>query len=129
MALETETEVEQITTVLDEQGNPESPANEKQQQRVAEAAENKPAIGGFVHTTSSTDAEQLPAHDVPHGVDVVVQTRAANADNIYIGNSEVQPLEVGPNSGATFRVTDTSALYVRAASAGDVVGVIFEEDA
>lgn len=129
MALETETEVEQINTVTDDNGNYQSPANERHQKATRDALGNQPGIGAFEHTTGSTTAEQLAANPVPDGVEVLVQAQNGNTDPVKVGNSAAQPVTVTPGDAVSLAVEDTSAIYVRALTSGDAVAVLYEESA
>lgn len=130
MPVETETDVEQLTSVEDGNGDRAPPANENQQERIAESLENQDGLTQIEFTTDGTDAEQLPSRDVPKGVETLVEWRETNSGNVYVGDATTQKAaltQVG--DGRTFRVTDTSAIYVRTPTAGDGVVVTFEDTA
>jgi hypothetical protein len=94
---------------------------------VAETVGNQPGVGAFTHSTSGTTAESLPANPVPDGVEVVVQARPDNTDPVYIGDSAEQAAIIEGTQAVTLAVEDTSAIHVRTPTAGDTVGVLFEE--
>ncbi|MFT4921051.1 MAG: hypothetical protein ACI8XM_000244 [Haloarculaceae archaeon] len=127
MSLDTETEVEEIRTVTDDTGAKKSPSNTAEQQRIAAAVENQPDVGAFEHATAGTAAESLPANPVPQGVKVLVQARPGNTDPVYVGDSTAQPAIIKGTKAVTLKVTDTSAIYIQTPTAGDSVGVLFEE--
>ncbi|QKY16401.1 hypothetical protein [Halorubrum sp. CBA1229] len=129
MGLDTNTEVQQIRKVQNEQGEQVSPATENQQQRIAEASENYGGLSQIEYTTDSTTAEPLPSIDVPHGVTVLVEYREANSGNAYVGDENTQKAALtGVGDGRGFEVTDTSLIHVRTPTAGDGVIVTFEVD-
>ncbi|WP_418283911.1 hypothetical protein [Halorubrum sp. DTA46] len=130
MALDTNTEVEQIRKVQNEQGEQVSPATEQQQMEIADSVGNHDDLTQFVHETSGTTAEPLPSHAVPDGVTVLVEWKETNSGNVYIGDDTTQHsalTQVG--DGRLFPVTDTSTIHVRTPTAGDAVVVMFEVDA
>jgi hypothetical protein len=136
MSLETATDVEQIETVKDEQGNRKAPANaaeqqamQSEQQKTTAALGNQPGVGAFSYSTNGTDAEALPSNPVPDGVTVLVQADPSNTDPIKVGDADEQPLTIKGTQGLKFAVEDTSAIHIRALTAGDSVGVAFEEGA
>jgi hypothetical protein len=127
MGLDTNTEVQQIRKVQNEEGDQVSPATEKQQMEIADRVGNYGDLTQFEYTTDGTEAEALSANAVPEGVEVLVEYREANSGNAYVGDDSTQmsPLtQVG--DGRTFEVTDTSLIHVRTPTAGDGVIVTFE---
>ena len=130
MGLDTNTEVQQIRKVQNEQGEQVSPATENQQKRIAEAAENNNGLTQLEVTTDGTAAEALPSFAVPDGVEVLVEYREANSGNVYVGDDTTQKAALtGVGDGRSFPVTDTSLIYIRTPTAGDGVIVTFEVDA
>lgn len=128
MSLETETQVDQLTTVEDENGKSVPPANENQQEQIRDRLGNFGGVAAFEYTTGGTAAEALDAHDVPDGVEVVISYLAGNSDVVNVGNSQAQPVTLtGPGQAVTLRVDDTSTVYIQTPTAGDGVGVLFEE--
>lgn len=129
MPLETETDVEEVRRVQDEDGNVQAASNEKHQKRIAKASENYDGLKQIEVTTAGTEPEALPSHTVPEGHQVLVEYRQANASDVYVGGPETQLsalVQVG--DGRTYRIRDTAEIYVRTPSAGDgvivTVGVI-----
>jgi len=128
MPVESETSVEKIERVKDNQGNAQPAANEKQQQKTNDRLGNWDSVYGFTYSTESTNAEQLPANAVPNGTDVLIQADPGNSGRVYIGNDTDQPVSIAPEGTATVPVTDTSAIHVRTPTSGDSVGVFWADD-
>ncbi|EMA57162.1 hypothetical protein [Halorubrum lipolyticum] len=127
MGLDTNTEVQQIRKVQNEQGDQVSPATEKQQMEIADRVGNHDGLTQIEVTTSGTDPEALPARDVPDGVEVLVEYREANSGNVYVGDENTQLSALAQiGDGRQFPVTDTSLIYIRTPTAGDGVIVTFE---
>ena len=127
MGLDTNTEVQQIRKVQNEQGDQVSPATEKQQMEIAERVGNHDGLKQIEVTTDGTAPEALPAHAVPQGVEVLVEYRMANGSDVFVGDAETQLSALtGVGDGRTFPVSDTSLIYVRTPNAGDGVIVTFE---
>ncbi len=134
MSLDTTTDVEQLSLVLDDEGNRRSPANLTVQKETLAALndylpalDNQPSLGAFQHVTSGTGPEKLPANGVPDGVSVLLQAPGSNAGKLYVGNSDSQPIEIQPSGTVTVDVSNTSAITVKATTAGDSVGVLYED--
>ena len=127
MSLNTTTDVEQLSLVLDDSGNQRSPSNLSVQKEILAALDNQTSLGAFEHSTSGTTAEQLPSNAVPDGVSVLLQAPESNAATVYVGNSGSQPIEVQPSGTVTLDVSDTSAVWVRANDEGDGLGVLYED--
>jgi hypothetical protein len=129
MSLETETEVREIQTVQDDQGDSQFPANQQRQKEIRDAVGNFAGLDGFVHTTGGTTEEQLQSVAVPDGATVLVSYKIGNADTVLVGPQGVAEYPLaGPGDAWETEVTDTSEIYVRALSAGDEVAVMFEVD-
>ncbi|SFR59679.1 hypothetical protein [Halorubrum sodomense] len=129
MGLDTNTEVQQIRKVQNEQGEQVSPATENQQKEIADRVGNHDGLTQFTYSTGSTSAEALPSNAVPDGVEVLVEWKETNAGNVYVGDSDTQEAALtGVGDGRTFRVSDTSVIHVRTPTAGDAVVVTFEVD-
>ena len=127
MGLDTNTEVQQIRKVQNEQGEQVSPATENQQQEIADRVGNHGGLTQIEYTTGGTEAEPLPAQDVPDGVKVLVEYREANSGNVYVGDASTQLSALAQiGDFRSFPVTDTSLIYVRTPTAGDGVIVTFE---
>ena len=130
MGLDTNTEVQQIRKVQNEQGEQVSPATENQQKEIADRVGNHTGLTQIEYTTAGTDAEALPSYAVPDGVEVLVEYREANSGNVYVGDDTTQKAALtGVGDGRSFPVTDTSLIHIRTPTAGDGVIVMFEVDA
>lgn len=127
MPLNTDTDVESIQSVKDQNGNSQPPANEAEQQKMSAALGNQPGVGAFSYSTDGTTAESLPSNPVPDGVTVLVQADPSNTDPIKVGDADEQPITIKPTQGVRLAVDDTSNIHVRALTTGDSVGVLFEE--
>lgn len=122
MSLETDTDVRELATVQDEQGNSKPPVNLR-------AIGNRDTLTGFTYSTSSTNDEALDSYSVPHGSTVLVVPDPGNAGTVYVGPDGVTlvPLaDAGDSFGAD--VLDTSEISVRTPNSGDTVGVMWEAD-
>ena len=127
MGLDTNTEVQQIRKVQNEQGDQVSPATEKQQMEIADRVGNHDGLTQIEVTTNGTDPEALPARDVPDGVEVLVEYREANSGNVYVGDESTQLSALAQiGDFRQFPVRDTSLIYIRTPTAGDGVIVTFE---
>jgi hypothetical protein len=124
MSLETTTDVDQLATVEDSDGNRQRPANEEQQRRQAEAMEN--ATAGFADKFQpSTGGESCPSHSVADGKPAVVRADPDNAGIIYVGfGSATFPLAKG--DALEFQITDTDLVTAMAGTDGDVLHLIGE---
>jgi hypothetical protein len=94
---------------------------------IRDAIGNQPTLGAFNYATSSTDPEQLDSHAVEDGVSVLLQAPGSNGSKVYVGNESTQPIEVQPGGSVTVQVTDTSAIWVKATTSGDQLGVLYED--
>jgi hypothetical protein len=129
MALDTTTDVDQISSVVDEQGNSQSPANESEQQKANERLGNRDTLKADAHSTDGTSAEPLPQHKVPEGVTPLVVAHTGNADTVFVGDSNHQPVPLASAKDSfSSPVRDTSEIYVRTPTAGDTVYVLWEKD-
>lgn len=126
MALETDTEVENIKTVQDSQGNTQAPANEVEQKKAVAAATNEPGVTADSYTTGGTTAESLPAHAVPDGIAVLVRAMDGNAGDVNLGDSGSQTIPLAPGDAIPLAVQDTSNVYIQTPNSGDGVAMIFE---
>jgi hypothetical protein len=127
MPLDTNTDVQRITSVRDAEGNVDAPANEGQQEEMNAALGNQPGLSAFGYSTGSTSAEALPSNPVPDGVEVIVQADPSNTDPIKVGDAEEQVVTIKGSSGVSLAVENTDVIHVRALTAGDSVAVLFEE--
>lgn len=130
MTLDTNTDVEEIRKVQDEAGDKQPPANQAEQARTNRRLGNHDGLTQFVYSTDSSNAESLDSYAVPNGVEVLIEYAESNTGTVYVGDSDTQqsPL-TSAGQARTFRVTDTSAVYVRTPDAGDSVVVTFEVSA
>lgn len=88
---------------------------------------NWDTLDGFTYSTTSTNVEALPSHDVPDGVTVLVTYGRGNAGDVYVGTTDVQPATLSADAHSfAANVTDTAEVHVRTPNAGDSVGVLFE---
>jgi hypothetical protein len=127
MVIETNTDVEAIGSVSDGQGNGVAPAGRDQQERQTAALEN--ASDGFSTTVDpSTGGESLSSFTVAEGGSVVLYGLPGNSAAIDVGFDGSADLPVRPGASAEFGISDTSALYVAANTAGDTLVVIGEAD-
>lgn len=125
MAVETTTDVEELTAVQDSEGNRTAPATETQQQEIVAALSNGAEIQADRVEPADATAEQLPDVAVPDGSTVLFQGHHDNSGPIYIGNEESQPVALLPDQSAAVPVANLSTLWVRAPSDGDAVGYLF----
>lgn len=120
MSLLTSGKIEKLRGVIDRNGDLRPPAN-------ADQLGNFPELEQFVYSTSGTSAEPLAAKDVPEGVTVLVEYAEGNSGTVYVGDSGTQQAPLtSVGDGRTFRVSDTSSIYIRAPTSGDGVVVSFE---
>jgi hypothetical protein len=127
MVIESTADIEEIRSVQDSQGNDASPANQAQQERIAEPLENEDGLTAFEYATSGTTAEQLPSNAVPEGVAVAVAYQSGNSDIVYVGGSAAQTIPMSTiGSAISLCVSNTDQIYVQTLTAGDSVGVLFE---
>jgi len=130
MSLETDTQVEQVRQVQNENGDLVSPADGEKQKEINDRLGNHDGLTQFVYQTDGTDAEALDAESVPDGVTVLVEYKQGNDGSVYVGDESTQesPLTAVGQS-LEFGVTDTSIIHIRTPTAGDGVVVTFEGDA
>ena len=120
MALETETDVGQIQKVQDDQGNRQSPANQREQQRTNERLGNF----GALETATATDdgtTTTFPSNEVPNGVELMMQADPSNSSPVDVGDVV---LPAGSSIGV--RVTNTDAISFTARTNGDRVNLAWE---
>lgn len=131
MALDTNTDVTEIDTVVDDAGDLRSPSNLTLQKEIRNLLQDlTPAtstLSGFSYSTGGTTAEQLPANTVPASAEVLLQANPNNTGRVYVGDSTAQPIGLSPDGSMTLDVTDTAAIYVQTPNAGDSVGVLYED--
>lgn len=124
MVLDTTTEVDSISSVLDRDGAVLPAANADLQRAIANALANN--VGAStLKLTPSTAGEQLPAASVASGSEVLLLADPANSGPILIGGDDpTLPLEKGRS--ITWNVGDISALSAKAMNATDVLHVAIE---
>lgn len=127
MTIYSNAKVEEIKRVIDSAGSLVAPATEQLQMAIRDRLGNHAGLTAFEWTTESTNAEQLPENAVPDGVTVLLQAPDTNAQTVYVGSDSAQPIQMQPAGTVAVDVTDTSHVYVRALSAGDTVGVLYED--
>jgi len=129
MSLETETEVQELRTVQDEQGNSVPPATESEQQKTNDRLGNRDTLSGFTYSTNTTNEEMLTSNTIPEGVTVLVHPLPGNADTVMIGPAGVATYPLASGADVyTVDVRDTDQIAVEAVNAGDGVAVHYEED-
>jgi hypothetical protein len=129
MGLDTNTDVEKIQTVQDDNGSAVPPANATEQQATNDRLGNRDTLDSLSHTTGGTNAEALPSKTVPEGVTPLVVADTGNADTVFVGTADHQPVPLASAKDSfASNVRDTSEIYVRTPSAGDTVFVLWERD-
>jgi len=127
MALETDTDVTELRQVQDEQGNAVPPSGRDVQKDIRDQAGNFAGVAGFQYNTGGTDAEQLQSASVPEGVPVLIWALPGNSGRVNVGGPGGQPIPLPPDGTISLRVDNTDALYIQTPTAGDGVGVLFED--
>ena len=75
-------------------------------------------------TTPGT-AEQLTAYVIPDGLEVIVTARVANADAMYLANTQTNAQTAAnrkrlePGQSTTLRIDNTNKIWIDAESAAD----------
>ncbi|PSQ06129.1 hypothetical protein BRC97_07050 [Halobacteriales archaeon QS_6_71_20] len=125
MTLDTNTDVEEVRKVQDEQGNKQAPANQSEQATTNARLGN--ADGVFADKIQpSTGGELLPSHAVKQGREVLLLADPANSGPIYVGPDGAASVPLSKGNGMTFAVSNTDALAVKADSSGDTLHIIGE---
>jgi len=127
MGLDTNAQVERINVVQDSQGNDVAPATEQSQKALQAALGNQDSLTAFEYSTGGTTEESLTTHPVPDGVEVLLYAKDGNSDFVWIGDDTSQPIPLKQGGSLTLAVSDTAAIYVQTPTAGDTVGVLFED--
>jgi len=127
MTLDTNSKVERINQVQDDQGNDQSPANEQRQKEIEQAVSNPDGGTVDTYTTSGTTAEALPDLTIPDGVTALIVYLPGNAGDVYVGDSGEQFVPL-TDSGHVFEweASSIAPLHIRTNTSGDGVGIIFE---
>lgn len=81
--------------------------------------QNAASVVAFSHDPATDN--QLPSHSVHDRDNLLVQADGGNADDILVGNQSNRVIALSPGEAISIPVTDTSAVYVEAVSAGDTV--------
>lgn len=127
MGLITRGKIEKLRGVVDRAGEFRPAANADLQAKIRDFLGNRDDLTQFVYTTSGTTAEALDAKSVPGGVEVLVEYQQGNSGTVFVGDDSGQEIALtAAGQGRGFRVSDTSAIYVRTPTAGDSVVVTFE---
>lgn len=88
---------------------------------------NWSSLNQFTHSTGGTSAEALPSNSVPDGVEIIVEYQESNSGTVYVGDSGTQESPLTATGDArTFKVSDTSAVYIQTPTSGDGVVVTYE---
>jgi len=127
MVIETTADVDSIKKVFDRENNPVAPSTEQLQQLLLDAVGNPDGLSAFEYSTSGTDAEALDSYAVPDGVEVLLYAPDSNGGWVYVGDDGTQPVPIKPGGTLTLGVGDTGAIYVQTPTAGDTVGVLYED--
>lgn len=124
MPLDTISQTDSISAVLDRQGAVLPAANADLQRQIAAALRNNPQPK-TLKVTPSTAGESLPSVSVASGSEVLLLADPANGGPILVGGDEpTLPLE--KSRSMTWDITDISALSAKAMNAGDVLHVAIE---
>ncbi|WP_336001453.1 hypothetical protein [Halorientalis halophila] len=127
MGLDTQTRIEELRKSLDADENEAHVASDERLESLRQQGENHGAVvdGQYVVDAADT-AEALPDQPIPDGIEVAVTYDPANQGVVYIGDGDPSyPLTDVPQ-GLTFRVSNLSAISIRAPNAGDGVRYIAE---
>ena len=89
MPVETDTDVEEIRNVQNEDGDRVSPATERQQMAIA-GANAEAVVADRVEIGTGT--ETLPDVEVPLGITAAIVVEAPDDEAVYFGSGDVQPL-------------------------------------
>lgn len=127
MTLDTNSKVERINKVQNQQGDDTQPANVDRQQAIQEAVGNPSGATIRTYTTGGTAAEQLPDLSIPDGVTALIVYLPANSGDVFLGDADDQFIPL-TDAGHVFEWegATTADLHIRTNTAGDGVGIIFE---
>jgi len=128
MSLETETDVEQMRKVQDEQGDQQPPANQAEQAETNQKLGNADAVFSD-ELEPSTAGESLPSHTVEEGKEVLLLADPANGGIIYVGEPGSPSVPLTGGNGVTLQVTNTDLIDARASETGQTLHLIAEESA
>lgn len=122
MAVETTTDVDEMTRVQTAEGDAAPPANADEQAQIRDSLGNfESGIDGAVSDDGSVTS--LPPQAIPDGVKVVVQARFDNESRVAVGLTDSPVVELPTGGSVRYRVADLSQIRVRALTPGD--GVAF----
>lgn len=120
MAVETTTDVDEMTAVQTAEGDAAPPANADEQAQIRDSLGNfESGIDGTVSDDGSVTS--LPSHPIPDGVKVVVQAQFTNDRRVSVGLTDAPVIELPAGSSVSYRVDDLSQIRVEAQTAGDGV--------
>ena len=124
MPVETDTEVEQLRKVQNEQGERVSPATEERQAKIAETLGNRVGVTtGLVQPADGT-AVTLPSNPVPDGQEVLVQGAATNDGLVFVGDADSQPVALRAAQGLQIPVTNTDQIAIKCPTTDDAAAFI-----
>lgn len=128
MAVETTTDVDEMTAVQTGEGEAAPPANANEQAQIRDSLGNfESGIDGTVSDDGTVTS--LPPQSIPDGVEVLIQADYANADRVAVGLTDTPAVELRPGQSMTYRVADLSQIRVEATSSGDGVAFTAEVSA
>lgn len=125
MPVETDTDVEEIRNVQNEEGDRVSPATEQQQMTIAGANAETVVAGGV---NIGTETGSLPDVEVPLGVTAAIVVEAPDGEAVYFGTGDVQPLRRRDGEGIETH-TNLSEWTVRGTHADCGVAYVVETTA
>jgi len=128
MAVETSTDVDQMTAVQTSEGDAAPPANADEQAQIRDSLGNfESGIDGTVSDDGTVTS--LPAQSIPDGVEVVVQARFTNDRRVSVGLTDTPVVELPAGSSVSYRVADLSQIRVQAQTSGDGIAFTAEVSA
>jgi len=128
MAVETSTDVDQMTAVQTSEGDAAPPANADEQAQIRDSLGNfESGIDGTVSDDGTVTS--LPAQSIPDGVEVVVQARFTNDRRVSVGLTDTPVVELPAGSSVRYRVADLSQIRIQAQTAGDGIAFTAEVSA
>jgi len=125
MALDTE--IERMRAVEDADNKIVAPASDPVIREVRDRLGNFDSLSGFT-ATDDTSGSTLASNAVPEGVAVLVQANDANTDPVLLGPAGGPfVVDLAPRESVALNVADTDAIGLQAQTAGDGVGVLYED--
>lgn len=125
MALETNTEVGEIESVKDRNGDVRPPANADEQEITNEKLGNADSVFSD-KLDPSTGGESLPSHSVKEGQEVLLMADPANGGIIYVGEPGSASVPLTGGNGLTLQVSNTDVLEAQASETGQTLHIIAE---